>query len=362
MADAWIIRVQGKEYGPVNLETLREWKAEGRVIATNEARHANADTWQTASDIPELFAALPVAPAITPPAPRIKIFAETFRIYRGGFSKFLGLTLLVIAPALVGQALAASLSAIPNLGGDARSLLGSAIAFCAMLLTLILTPVYIAGIQLLSAELHFRRKITFGALLNDAARFWPRVAFLWIYTFCCYAFWTIVPVGLIFTITLAGPSFIGIFLMLLLLCVFVWMFGRLFVNFLFWQQFAVLDCCDVAESLRRSKELARSRPGALWYKRPMWRGIIIASLWFAVVFALNFPEIYNSFKVMLNVSASVGNDPQMLVQKLSEAAQRTGGGTYNIALGILQAILKPLLGIAFVLLYFDSRPDLSGRD
>jgi hypothetical protein len=30
MADEWIIRVAGKEYGPADLATLHEWKAEGR--------------------------------------------------------------------------------------------------------------------------------------------------------------------------------------------------------------------------------------------------------------------------------------------------------------------------------------------
>ena len=31
MAEQWIIQVQGKEYGPVDLKTLREWKAAGTI-------------------------------------------------------------------------------------------------------------------------------------------------------------------------------------------------------------------------------------------------------------------------------------------------------------------------------------------
>jgi len=30
MPDEWMVRVEGREYGPVDLETLREWKNEGR--------------------------------------------------------------------------------------------------------------------------------------------------------------------------------------------------------------------------------------------------------------------------------------------------------------------------------------------
>ena len=43
MAQQWIIRVQGKEYGPVDVETLREWKMEGRLLPGNEARPEDSD-------------------------------------------------------------------------------------------------------------------------------------------------------------------------------------------------------------------------------------------------------------------------------------------------------------------------------
>ena len=53
--DEWIVRVQGAEYGPANIETLREWKAEGRLLPSNEARGADVDLWTTAAEIPGLF-------------------------------------------------------------------------------------------------------------------------------------------------------------------------------------------------------------------------------------------------------------------------------------------------------------------
>src|SRR5256885_2009351 len=66
MAEQWIIRVGEKEYGPADLATLREWKAEGRVLPTNPARRVDVDPaavagfaeeahWKTAADIPGLF-------------------------------------------------------------------------------------------------------------------------------------------------------------------------------------------------------------------------------------------------------------------------------------------------------------------
>ncbi len=61
--DEWIVRVQGAEYGPANIETLREWKAEGRLLPSNEARQADVDLWTTAAEIPGLFS-MPPARAV----------------------------------------------------------------------------------------------------------------------------------------------------------------------------------------------------------------------------------------------------------------------------------------------------------
>ena len=38
MADRWLVRVGEKEYGPVDLDTLGDWKREGRLLPTNEVR------------------------------------------------------------------------------------------------------------------------------------------------------------------------------------------------------------------------------------------------------------------------------------------------------------------------------------
>src|SRR6266513_5695708 len=57
MAEQWIIRVQGNEYGPADLATLREWIADGRVLPAKPARQADVEEahWKTAGDIPGLF-------------------------------------------------------------------------------------------------------------------------------------------------------------------------------------------------------------------------------------------------------------------------------------------------------------------
>ena len=82
MAEQWIVRVEGKDYGPVALTTLREWRDEGRVLPANEARLADTQSWITAIDIPGLFEApaidhQPVDAPPSAPSGFIKICLET---------------------------------------------------------------------------------------------------------------------------------------------------------------------------------------------------------------------------------------------------------------------------------------------
>src|SRR6266436_3667559 len=110
MTEEWIVRVQGREYGPADIETLREWEAEGRLLPANDARRANVDLWTTAAEIPGLFdlgvLAAANAQRLTQPPLQIshrsfaQILAESFHIYRTGFLQFVGLTLLVLLPSI----------------------------------------------------------------------------------------------------------------------------------------------------------------------------------------------------------------------------------------------------------------------
>ena len=364
MADEWIIRVDGKEYGPADLTTLREWKAEGRVLEANDARRSDTTIWNKAAQIPGLFEEIrppiqredqPVVDTTVSPLQlpqRISttaIIPETFRIYVRGFFQYLGLTLLVLGPSICAQLAGAFVDGTPGPDASTRTLIAGAFALCMLILGLVMMPVYIAGIQILTAAFAAGERIGFIATLNEAVKFWPRVAFLWIFVSLCYAFWTIMPVGIILTIVLSGISVLSIFLVLVVTAVMVWVTGRLFINFMFWQQFAVLEGCTALDALRRSRELARSRVDLPWYRRPLWRGVFIASLWFAVVLALNWPFVSNFFRLIWNTS-----DPQKLMEAVLNSTKNSNTGGSTFAAGALQAILKPVLGIAFVLLFLDS--------
>jgi len=366
MSEEWIVRVHGKQYGPANLDTLREWKAEGRLLPANEARRVNVDLWATAGEIPGLFSVTPSVEAATqqtePPVQVSRrsfnqILAETFQIYRKGFFQFLGLVLLVLLPSICSQLITAFVQPPQGSNVDVRSVLAAGFAFLTFIVSIVLWPVYIGGIQILTAEIARGQRPSLIVVLNRAVRFWPRIAALCIFVYS--VFFLLMVFGFVIgAIALAGgSSLLLIFFALALLILQVWMFGRFFVNVLFWQQFTVLENAGFIDALRDSRNLARSGRDLPWFQRPLWRGALIASLWFAFVLAVRLGPEWTTLQNYI-VKFVTTQDPQTLLQQLTEAQQARGFDLLAFTLGILEKVLQPLLGIAFVVLYLDSTTQL----
>ena len=366
MSEEWIVRVHGKQYGPANLDTLREWKAEGRLLPANEARRVNVDLWATAGEIPGLFSVTPsveAATQLTEPPVQVsrrsfnQILAETFQIYRKGFFQFLGLVLLVLLPSICSQLITAFVQPPQGSNVDVRSVLAAGFAFLTFIVSIVLWPVYIGGIQILTAEIARGQRPGLIVVLNRAVRFWPRIAALCIFVYS--VFFLLMVFGFVIgAIALAGASaLLLIFFALALLILQVWMFGRFFVNVLFWQQFTVLENAGFIDALRDSRNLARSGRDLPWFQRPLWRGALIASLWFAFVLAVRLGPEWTTLQNYI-VKFVTTQDPQTLLQQLTEAQQARGFDLLAFTLGILEKVLQPLLGIAFVVLYLDSTTQL----
>ena len=370
VTEEWIVRVDGREYGPANIDTLIEWKSEGRVLPANEARRADAELWTLAAQIPGLFdvEALATArvaqlihstssgqaPPLLPSRGFGRILAETFRIYARGFLQFLPLTLLVVLPSVCGQLAAMWTQSAQTSDAGLRVLAAGGFAFLMFIFSIAMWPAYVAGIQILTAEIAAGRRLGFFAALNEAVRFWPRVAALCIFVYGVF-FLLIVFALLIAAMIVAGASSVFVILIALaLLGLQVWMFGRFFINVLFWQQVAVLENAGVIDSLRESRNLAHSGRELPWFQRPLWRGVFISSLWFAFVLTIALVSEWTTLQHSFNELMTI-QDPQALLQKLAEAQQARGFDVSSFALGLLQKILQPLIGIAFVVLYIDSR-------
>jgi hypothetical protein len=366
VTEQWIVRVQGKDYGPVNLETLREWKAEGRLLPANEARQVNVNVWATAAEIPGLFDMPPPVPfgaGLRQTAAQFsrrsfaEILSETVHIYRKGFFQFLGLTLLVLLPSTASQLITAFVQPPKTSSIDVASVVAAAFAFLTLSLSIAMWPVYIAGIQILAAEIVRGNRFSFIGVLNEAVRFWPRVAALCVFVYGMFFLLTLFGLAVAVVALAAGSSLLLALVAMGLLILQVWMFGRFFVNVLFWQQFTVLENAGFIDSLRESRELARSGQELPRFQRPMWRGAFIASIWFAVVLAVTIGGQWAMLHEYLNQIITT-QDPQTLLQQMTEAQKASGFNTAAFALGIVEKILQPLVGIAFVVLYLDSKLEL----
>jgi len=369
MTDEWIVRVQGAEYGPANIDTLREWKAEGRVLPGNEARGANVDVWTTAAEIPGLFTAPPAVPvvdaSIQPPVQLSRrtfaeIVTETLQIYRKGFFQFLGLALLVLLPSVGSQLITTFVKPPQGPNVDTLSVLAAGFAFLMFILSIVMWPVYIAGIQILSAEIVRGNRFSLVGVLNEAVRFWPRVAGLCIFVYGVFFLLMVFGLAIAAMSLAAGTSILAALVAMGLLILQVWMFGRFFVNVLFWQQFAVLENAGFIDSLRESRNLARSGRDLPWFQRPLWRAALIASIWCAVVLAITVGAQWGTLHQYFNQLLTT-QDPQALLQQLTEAQKASGFNVSAFVLGVVEKVLQPLVGIAFVVLYLDSKLELPSR-
>jgi len=390
MAEQWIIRVQGKEYGPADLATLREWKADGRVLPANPARQADVNEahWKRAGDIPGLFQVEP--PPVQGPArnqrsaaytqgsgepkeisdqksksrpPSRNILVETFRIYFRGFFQFFCLSLLSIIPIVCAELTSRFIDTAPGVNVDLRSLVAVAFGLCMLVLRLVLIPIYIAGIQILTAEFATGHRIGFFSVLNAAVKYWPRVAGLGLFVYGVFFLLILFALGIAIMVVTSAALF-SIVLALGLLAFQVWLFGRFFINVLFWQQFTVLENANVSEALRESRRLARSGRDLPWYQRPLWRGALIVSIWIAFALAIavvamwprlaaEWPLVRDSFSQL-----GVAQDPQVVLQKMMASLPKNQTASFSeLGLTVLQRILQPLLGIAFVVLYLDTRQE-----
>jgi hypothetical protein len=102
-----IIGADGKEYGPITTEQLRQWLAEGRANLQTQVLPEGAANWTTVGQLPEFAGAAPGPAPITP----IQPFAQN-----GAAEQVNGPAIGLIVVAVIG-ALVQVASLIMNLAG-----------------------------------------------------------------------------------------------------------------------------------------------------------------------------------------------------------------------------------------------------
>src|SRR6266704_411860 len=130
----FVVAADGKEYGPADLETLRQWVREGRVVKATHIKKGSGGT-TFAGKLPELLdlfppkepAATAVGQAPPPqPLPSTVTLPSEFRVW-----EFIGLAWDIVKPhwlILAGMFfIKVAIGAVPYLGGCVHFIIGGAI-------------------------------------------------------------------------------------------------------------------------------------------------------------------------------------------------------------------------------------------
>ena len=292
-----------------------------------------------------------------------QIFAETFRIYRRGFTRFMLFGLLTSGPIFVLQWTFPKIP-LPDLMSATSGAISvpalPPISVAMLVLLLLVWPVSAAGFQIVADDALRGQSRPFGMQVSAALHCWGRMlaAALWVYG--SYFFWFFVPLAAMIAFLGSGNLLLASLMILLIGGFMVYMNARLFINFLFWQQTVVLEAHPPLAALRESKELARSMPEAPALDRPLYRGGIIASIWLLLLLVLTF-GVQLPFMLARLVGVENPEQAMALMQKVAQSstpdALMTAADIVSAAINLL---LRPLLAAAFVVLYYDAKAR-SGR-
>lgn len=151
-----IIGTDGKEYGPVSLEQMRQWITQGRVNAGTRVLPPGSADWRNASEIPELQAFLNnrVAPDLASPAvgPQKRSLAITSLVL--GILSIFCLGVITGIPAIItGHMAHGRARKHPDqYGGAGLAMVGFILGYLSIVITLIGLAVLLPGLSAAKAK------------------------------------------------------------------------------------------------------------------------------------------------------------------------------------------------------------------
>jgi hypothetical protein len=366
MSDQWMVRVEGREYGPVDTDALREWKDEGRLIRTNDLRRVEDEGWSRAGEFPEIF-----ADELPPPQPPDliirrrswpEIFRETFRIYVRGVWRFVLFGLLTAVPMFVMQWNFPRVP-FPNLAAGEPMPVVTVPPICwfMFLLVILLWPISTAGFQFVADDILHGRRRSIAAQFAAAVERYGRMLGAGLLVYFSYFFWFFVPLTAAIAVLSSGLSLLTIFVYLLIGAFMIYMNARLIINFLFWEQTAALGENGALMALRESRELARCAPEATRFDRPLYRGLTLLSLWLLVLLVL-LVAVQLPFTLVRLSAAKTPEQAMALVESISQAkTPDTLMIVSDIVAAVVNLLVRPLLTTSFIALYYDAKARRGGR-
>ena len=232
------------------------------------------------------------------------------------------------------------------------------ICWLMFLLVILVWPVSTAGFQYVADDVLRGHRRSLQDQFSAALQRWGRMLSTGLVVYASYFFWVFVPFTTMIALLAGGVSVFSVMLYLLIGAFMVYMIGRLFINFLFWEQTAAFGDDGALLALRESKELARCAPDAPRLDRPLYRGVIVASVWLVLLLVL-YMGVQFPFMVVRLSGVENPEQAMALIQKLSQA--KTPDALMiaaDIATAALNLLLRPLLAVAFLVLYYDAKARL----
>ena len=173
--------------------------------------------------------------------------------------------------------------------------------------------------------------------------------------YASYFFWVFVPFTTMVALLAGGEFGLGLMLYLLIGAFMIYMNGRLFINFLFWEQTAAFGDEAPLPALRESRELARCAPDAPRPDRPLYRGVMVASVWLASSLGAYIRRAVSLHDVRFSGAresrTSDGVDAKVGQGQTPDALMIAS----DTATAVLNLLLRPLLAAAFIVLYYDAK-------
>src|SRR6185436_14754609 len=141
-----IIGADGKEYGPITAEQVRQWVAEGRANAQTKVLPEGATEWRALAEFPELAAATPIAPPQPTYQPGLASVPDQVNGPAVGLIITAVLGFLVQLAALLINVLGVSFGALQSRRGDAwMNMFSGTIGIASSIITMLIAGLILFG-------------------------------------------------------------------------------------------------------------------------------------------------------------------------------------------------------------------------
>jgi hypothetical protein len=146
-----IIGADQREYGPIGVEQIRQWIAEGRVNGQTKIQAEGSTDWKSVAELPELAVLLPARPGpimISPPAVAANNPLAVWALVTG-IASFLCCQFLAPVSIVLGAVALSQIKSHPGQGGKGFAIAGLVLGCIVLALVIVVIIALILSPSLL---------------------------------------------------------------------------------------------------------------------------------------------------------------------------------------------------------------------